>query len=36
MQWIDSRYGHPKIFVFENGVSVPQENELPIVEALKD
>ena len=36
MQWIDARYGHPKILVFENGVSVPNENNLPIAEAVHD
>lgn len=38
--WIDKRYSSPtlkqKICVFENGVSVPNENNLTIVEAVHD
>ena len=30
LAWIDKRYNHPVVYVFENGVSVPHENELPI------
>ncbi len=26
LNWIDKRYSHPIIYVFENGVSVPHEN----------
>ena len=36
LNWIDKRYSHPIIYVFENGVSVPHENEMPIAEALHD
>lgn len=31
--WIDKRYSHPPIYVFENGVCVPGEGSLSIVEA---
>ena len=30
LAWIDKRYNHPKIYVFENGVSVPGETSKPI------
>ena len=36
LQWIDSRYNGDKIYVFENGVSVPHEWDKTIEEALKD
>lgn len=36
LKWVDNRYNHPKIYVFENGVSVPNENNLPISEAIHD
>ena len=36
LNWIDQRYSRPDIFVFENGVSVPGENDMPIDEALND
>lgn len=36
LNWIDQRYNHTKIYVFENGVSVPGENDLPIKDALND
>jgi beta-glucosidase len=36
LKWINKRYDGPKIYVFENGVSVPHENEMPISEALHD
>jgi beta-glucosidase len=34
--WIDARYNHTKLYCFENGVSVPKENDLPISEAIHD
>ncbi len=36
VNWIDKRYNHPKIYVFENGVSVPDENKLFIYQAVHD
>jgi beta-glucosidase len=36
LKWVSDRYGGPKIFVFENGVSVPGENEMKIVDAVHD
>jgi beta-glucosidase len=30
LNWLDKRYNKPKIYVFENGVSVPGENSKPI------
>ena len=36
ISWIDKRYNHTKIYVFENGVSVPHENDLPLKDALHD
>jgi beta-glucosidase len=34
--WVNKRYDNPIIYVFENGVSVPHENDIPITEALHD
>lgn len=36
LNWIDKRYNHPPIYVFENGVSVPGETKLPLADALHD
>lgn len=36
LNWVSDRYIHPKIFLFENGVSVPGETKLPINEAIHD
>ncbi len=38
LEWINKRYSafSPKIYIFENGVSVPGESNLPISEALHD
>ena len=36
LNWLDKRYNHPKIYVFENGVSVPGENSKPIEDAVHD
>ena len=36
LNWVDLRYNHALIYVFENGVSVPHENEMPISEAVHD
>jgi beta-glucosidase len=36
LNWIDKRYSHMPIYVFENGVSVPGETLLPIDEAIHD
>jgi beta-glucosidase len=35
LNWVWKRYGLP-IYVTENGVSVPDENALPLPEALND
>ena len=36
INWVNSRYNQPLIYIFENGVSVPGETKLPIQEALHD
>jgi beta-glucosidase len=36
LNWISNRYNNTKIYVFENGVSVPGENDMPLEEALND
>ena len=36
LNWLDKRYDGTKIYVFENGVSVPGENTKPISEAVHD
>jgi len=30
LNWVSNRYGHPLIYMFENGVSVPHESDVPI------
>jgi len=36
LKWADTRYSHPTFYIFENGVSVPNENNMPINEAQND
>jgi beta-glucosidase len=36
LNWVSNRYGHPLIYMFENGVSVPHESDIPIAQALHD
>ncbi len=36
LKWMDDRYDHAPIYVFENGVSVPGETQQPIEEAIHD
>ena len=36
LNWISKRYDNRPIYIFENGVSAPKENDKPIEEALKD
>ena len=36
LNWVSDRYNNSNIIVFENGVSVPGETEMPIAEAVHD
>jgi len=36
LKWLSDRYGHPKIFVTENGTSIKGENDLPRDQILDD
>lgn len=36
IEWVHFRYGHPNIFITENGVSAPKEDEKPISEVVVD
>ncbi len=36
LNWINKNYKNPEIIIMENGVSVPNENELPKSVALDD
>jgi len=36
LNWASKRYNHPPLYVFENGVSCPNESSLPIEQALND
>ncbi|KAH8815651.1 glycoside hydrolase superfamily [Xylogone sp. PMI_703] len=36
LNWISKRYGHPKIYVTENGTSLKGENDLPLEKILED
>jgi beta-glucosidase len=36
LHWVARRYDSPPIYITENGVSVPNENNLPLAEALND
>lgn len=36
LNWIHKRYSQPPVYVFENGMGVPHEGEMPIAQALHD
>lgn len=36
LNWLDKRYSSPKIYIFENGVSVPGESQAPVEKAVHD
>ena len=36
LNWIKNRYNNPEVYIFENGVSCPEETILPKAEALHD
>ena len=36
LNWIAQRYDNQKIYVFENGCSVPKENDMPLEQAVHD
>ena len=36
LNWVSNRYNQPLIYLFENGVSVPNENDMPISQAVHD
>ena len=36
LKWLSDRYGHPKIYVTENGTSLKGENDLPLEQLLDD
>jgi beta-glucosidase len=36
LNWIRKRYGNPPVYIFENGVSCPNESSIPESQALQD
>ena len=36
LNWIKKRYSSPKIYIFENGVSCPNESQIPLPQVLND
>jgi len=36
LKWLSDRYGHPKIYVTENGTSLKGENDLPLEKIVDD
>jgi beta-glucosidase len=36
LNWVDKRYNSTKTYIFENGVSVPHENDQPVNVAIHD
>mmetsp|Transcript_32721 Transcript_32721/g.29601 ORF Transcript_32721/g.29601 Transcript_32721/m.29601 type:complete len:186 (-) Transcript_32721:288-845(-) len=36
LNWISKRYANPPMYIFENGVSCPNESQIPVDQALRD
>jgi beta-glucosidase len=36
LAYVDKRYGHPEVYITENGCSVPNESQIPVPEVFND